>query len=116
MKFGATTVPSDIAGYGDNYQFHRPAKLGEDGEGNAIVAPYASVTWTFDRLTHSQYTWWRTTLLGGNLSVKFATCELYNDLRALVTYTGGCVVYAPPAAKMTNGLYRDVVIEIKYIR
>lgn len=115
MTFGGTSMPTNIENHGEGYLFKRPDVLFEDGEGNAVVAPYASITWTFDVMEPADYTWWRTTLLAGARSVKYSSAQLYDDTRTLTSYTNA-VVYAPTYSKISNNWYHDVVIEIKYIK
>jgi hypothetical protein len=112
-KLNNITIPDSIANRGQ-YRYEPPETLGENGRGEAVAAPYARVVWKFNHMTLSDYTWWRTTLLGGAASLTCSSnTQLVNDLQAAVNCT--CVVHRPTYERIQNGLYMNVEVRIERI-
>ena len=110
VKINNITIPTTIANRG-RYNYQPPAILGINGAGAAVVSPYAAITWQFAHMTLSDYTWWRTTLLGGAASLTCtANTTLLNDLQAEINCA--CIVMRPTYERIQNGLYINVEVKI----
>lgn len=113
MHLGGTTIPTTIDGRGR--YLYRKEVLRTNGDGETVVSGYATVTWTFEFMDMSDFTWIATTLLGGAYSVKYSSAQLYNDLGTLTTYTNA-VALRPVYEFAQNGYVEGVTWEIKRIR
>lgn len=113
MHLGGTTIPDSIAKSG-RYLFNREV-LRYNGDGEAVVSGYSTLTWTFPLMAITDYNWIRDTLLAGTFSVKFATASLKNDKGADTSFTNA-VAYRPTYSVATGGWLSDVTWEIKRIR
>lgn len=112
-KLNNVTIPDSIANRG-RYVWQRPEVIGVNGQGAAVVAPYARVVWQWPYMTLADYTWWRTTLLAGAASLTCsANSQLVDDLQVLQSIT--CVVFRPDYARIQNGLYMDVEVRVERI-
>ncbi len=112
-KLNNITIPDSIANRG-RYMWQRPEIIATNGQGAAVVAPYARVIWQWPHMTLSDYTWWRTTLLAGAASLTCsANSQLVDDLQVLRSIT--CVVMQPNYDRIQNGLYMGVEVRIDRI-
>lgn len=112
-KLNNVTIPDSIADRGQ-YRYEPPEILGENGEADAVTARFARVTWRFPHMTLADYTWWRTTLLGGAASLKCTTnTQLVDDLQQAIDCA--CVVHRPTYERIQNGLYINVEVKIERI-
>lgn len=111
MHLGGTTIPDTYRG---RYIYDKEV-LRYNGDGEAVVAGYATITWTFPSLTMAEYTWIRDTLLGGNPSVKFTSASLKDDRGTDTTFTNA-VAYRPTYEYASNGYVESVIWDIKRIR
>lgn len=114
MHLGGTTIPTSIELGGGQYKFGRE-RLRVNGDGEAVVAGYYTLTWTFSQMSLSDFTWIRSTLLGSAASVKYTSAQLYNELGVLTTYTNA-VAYEPTWDAAKGGYVEGVTWEIKRIR
>lgn len=103
-------APMDAGG---TYRFEYE-KLGRSGMGLDIDAATATVTWQWPMMTLADFTWWNTTLLGGQRSAQFSQAKLFNQLQVLTTFTA-CVVHRPTYQEIRSGAYYDVAVEITNI-
>lgn len=113
MKINNVTIPAPMSDRG-TYKFDWPI-LKRNGQGAAVRGPYATITWTWDWLTASEYGYWATTLLAGAASATFtANTELYDDTQTLRTVSH-CTVLAPSYDAIENSGYRGATITIDQI-
>jgi len=113
MQVNHTTIPSSapyFMGTGGRYLFKTPAVVRQNGLGVDVVAGYASVEWTWDKLSYDDYTWWYTILLG-QASQLFSHAYLYNNVSALVTYSNA-VVHMPTHEYIEGNVYNNVKLVI----
>jgi hypothetical protein len=95
-----------------------PAKiLGYDGEQDPILAPLRSAVWTWRELQPAEATYLFTTVLAGA-----AARKCYNGIRIwdptagnAETAFGYAVVIRPTYKSVTNGVYKEVKLEIRAI-
>lgn len=114
MTLGAFTVPTTIENHGAGYKFNPPESLHDNGLGEPVDAPYASLTWTFDIMEPEDYDWITDTLLGGASGVKFFSAFLYDNNRTLRAFSG-VTARRPTTDGISNGWYRNVVWQMDYI-
>lgn len=121
MTFGVHTVPQTdgsgnlrLGAKGD-WLFMPPQIVGNNGQGLAVVAGYASATWTWDLLNNTDYVWLTNTLLGGAASVRFTSgINIYNDQWVRTTYAS-CIVHRPTADKPDGAYHTNVVLRVERI-
>lgn len=113
MSLGGTSIPTSINDRG-RYLYKKEV-LRTNGDAEAVTAGYATVTWTFEWMTMSDYTWIRDTLLGGAQSYKFSSASLVDDKGATISPTNA-VAYRPTYEFASNGNVENVTWEIKRIR
>ena len=106
MHLGGTDIPASIENGGGAYLIDCP-RLGKNGDGEAIVGGYYTVTWTFPQMSLADFTWICSTLLGGAASVTYTSAQLFNKLGVLTTYTNA-VAHEPTWGKARGGLVEDV--------
>lgn len=114
MHLGGTSIPSSIENGGGRYTFDRE-RFGENGDGEAIVANFYTLTWTFEQMALADFTWICSTLLGGAASVKYSSAQLYNKLGVLTSYTNA-VAYEPTWDSASGAQVFGVTWTIKRIR
>lgn len=86
--------------------------------GEAVVSGFARLTWTWKRLTQTEWNWWNTTVLGGAASVTKSgspAIKLYNHMNVLTDYSS-CVIMAPKFETVERSRYINVTIEIEQIQ
>lgn len=113
MHLGGVTIPTTIDNRG-RYLWQTPL-LRTNGDGEAVTAAYATLTWTFPFMEMSDYTWIRDTLLLGQGSRTFTSASLKDDRGTELTYTNA-VAYRPIYDFAGNGVVENVTWEIKRIR
>lgn len=113
MSLGGTTISTNIDGRG-RYIYQKEV-LRYNGDGEAVTAGYAKVTWTFPFLTMTDYTWIRDTLLGGAFSVKYTSGSLTDDKGGAVSITNA-VAYRPTYEFASGGLMENVTWIIDRVR
>ena len=113
MHLGGTTIPTTIDDHG-RYIYAKEV-LRYNGDGEAVTAGYATVTWTFPTMLMTDYTWIRDTLLGGAFSVKYTSAQLKDDRGTLTSFTNA-VASRPTYEYASNGLVYNVTWEIRRIR
>lgn len=114
MKINNQTIPAPMDDKGA-YNYQPPAILARNGEGAAVAAPYATLSWQWAYLTKTEYLFWRNTVLGGAPSATFTTnCQLYDDTQTLITVTH-CTVLRPSYEAIESGLYKNVSLTIDQI-
>lgn len=106
MHLGGTTIPTSIEQSGGKYNMVRP-QLRKNGDGEAVTANYSTLTWTFQQMSLSDFTWICSTLLGGAASVLYTSAQLYNKLGVLTTYTNA-VAYEPTYDAAHGGYVENV--------
>lgn len=112
-KLNNVTIPTSISERG-RYLWQPPEIMTINGQGAAVVAPYARVVWQWPHMNLSDYTWWRTTLLSGAASLTCsANSQLVDDLQVLRSIT--CVVMRPSYERIAAGLYMNVEVRIDRI-
>jgi hypothetical protein len=114
MHLGGTTIPTSIEQSGGHYRIDRE-RLRQNGEGEAVVSGYYTLTWTFPQMSLSDFTWIASTLLGGAASVKYTSAQLYNKLGTLTTYTNA-VAHEPTWETARGGYLENVTWVIDRIR
>lgn len=112
-NINGTAIPTNINGRG-RYLFNQPEVLARNGQGAVVLSDYASVTWTFPKLSYADFAWWYSTLMSGNPSLVITTMQLYDALGNLTTYTHG-VLLRPTYEYVTNYYYNNVVVKIEDI-
>lgn len=93
------------------YVWMPPETLGYTGNGAPIRLTGSTLEWTYDRLNDAEWEWWTQTLLGGESYAEFTQAQLYDDDRALTTFTH-CIVYRPVREKFVQGYHTNVVVRI----
>jgi len=96
LQVNHTTVPSAAPYYmgtGGRILPKPPAVVRQNGLGWDVPAGYASLEWSWDKLTITDYLWWNTVLLG-QASQQFSHAYLYDFQFNLTTYSN-CVVHRP---------------------
>lgn len=93
LSLGGTAISTTIVNGGGKYAFKRE-RLRENGDAEAVMSNYYTLTWTFEQMALSDFTWIRSTLLSGAGSVKYSSATLYNDLGVETSYTNA-VAYEP---------------------
>lgn len=113
-QIAGNNVPATMLGAGG--YFYEPAPvLVENGRGEAVVGPYASLRWRWNNLSKTDYAWLITTVLQGQPSRTVTSgTTLYNHLQAL-TEIASCVVHQPSYESLRNGRYINVELLIKRI-
>lgn len=114
MHLGGTDIPASIENGGGGYSFVRP-QLRKNGDAEAVVSNYSTLTWTFPQMPLSDFTWICSTLLGGAPSVLYTSAQLYNKLGVLTNYTNA-VAYEPTYDKARGGYVEGVTWIIDRIR
>lgn len=114
MHLGGTTIPSSIENGGGHYKIDRE-RLRKNGDGEAVVSGYYTLTWTFDQMPLTDFTWIVSTLLGGAASVKYTSAQLYSKLGVLTTYTNA-VAHEPTWDTARGGYVEGVTWVIDRIR
>jgi hypothetical protein len=114
MSLGGTTISSTIENGGGKYAFKRE-RLRTNGDGEAVMANYYTLTWTFEQMSLTDFTWIRSTLMSGAGSVKYSSASLYNDLGVLTSYTNA-VAYEPVWDTASGGQVFGVTWIIDRIR
>lgn len=112
MQINSLTIPTSMTTEGRySYDFKPPKTVGYNGRKRPIKPGNASLTWTFALMDDDEWEWWTQTLLGGADSGEFDQCQLYDDDRALTTFTH-CIVYRPVRGEWEAGKHANVVVEI----
>lgn len=112
-QINGVRIPEPMVNRGQ-YVWAPPEILGRNGIGEAVVAPFATVTWKWRWLTLDDYTFWVTTALAGAASVRCTSGTiLVNHLQRAVVVQ--CVVLRPAYSYISAGLYRDVELKIERI-
>ncbi len=111
QKINNIAIPSSMASRG-TYDFQPPRILGFNGERKPIRIKGATVTWTFDELDSTEWTWWVTTLLTSLDYKEFTQATFINNNAAEAEYTH-CIVYLPVREFFEPGpVHRNVTITI----
>lgn len=113
MHLGGITIPANIDGRG-RYLYQQPV-LRTNGDGEAVIATYATVTWTFPYLSMSDYTWLRDTLLLGQATRLFTSASLKDDRGTDTTFTSA-IGLRPTYEYAQNGYVENVTWKIERIR
>jgi len=98
---GGTTIPATIDLLGK--YLYKKEVLRTNGDGEAVVSNYATITWAFEAMDMSDFTWICDTLMGGAYSVLYNTASLYDDLGDAITPTN--VVSQRPTYDYASGGY-----------
>ena len=105
------TVPSPMALTG-HFVPEDPPIIATNGEGNPVVGLLRKATWTWERLSLSDYQFWTQTVLGGaRYKVCTGTNTLPDDEQSFGNYSS-IKVMKPTFAFIENGLYHNVSLEI----
>jgi hypothetical protein len=113
-QIAGVNVPATMLGSG-SYMYEPAPIIGRNGRGEAIVGPYASLSWRWNALSKTNYAWLVTTILQGAPSRTVTTgTTLYNHLMTL-TEIASCVVLRPTYETFRNGLYINVELTIDRI-
>lgn len=98
---GGTTIPTSIDNHG-RYLYQKEV-LRTNGDGEAVVSNYATITWTFELMAMSDYEWIITTLMSGAYSLKVGSASLYDDKGDAITPSN--VVVQRPTYEYASGGY-----------
>jgi hypothetical protein len=82
LSLGGTAISTNIVNGGGKYAFKRE-RLRTNGDAEAVMSNYYTLTWTFEQMPLTDFTWIRSTLMSGAGSVKYSSATLYNDLGVL---------------------------------
>lgn len=113
MHLGGTTIPTTIDGHG-RYLWKKEV-LRYNGDGEAVVSGYATITWSFPFMTMADYSWIASTLMSGAYSVKYTTALLTSDLGLATVYTNA-VAYRPTYEFAQNSYVENVTWIIERVR
>ena len=113
MSLGGTALSASIDGRG-RYLYQKEV-LRYNGDGEAVSAGYAKITWTFASLPMADYTWIRDTLLGGAFSVKYSSGSLTDDQGGAVSITNA-VAHRPTYEYASGGYVYNVTWIIDKVR
>lgn len=111
-----TTLPTTLDGRG-TYIFERPKSIRKNGKGEAVVAGFARLTWTWARMSQEDWNFWNTTVLAGSASRSISAspaAKLFNHMNVLTDYSY-CVILAPSFERVQNAKYINVKLEIEQI-
>ena len=112
FQIDGNTIPTPMADRGYYVPKDAPI-LATNGRNEPVTGGYPSVTWTWDWLDSDDYDWWCDTILSGARSaILTGTTQLYDTNRDLVTYASVTVI-KPTFEYIENGIYYNVVVEIK---
>ena len=112
MEINSIEIPATMVTRNYGYDWQEPAILGYTGSRAPITATTgATLTLTFPRLDETQWTWWITTLLSAADYAEFSQCILYDNDKALTTFSH-CIVYKPVRGKFLEGYHTDVTVFI----
>ena len=106
-------IPDSIGQRG-RYTWQPPEIVAVNGRGEAVTAPFSTVTWQWDYLTLADYTWLIATVLNEAGSVTSTTGTILVDhLQRAVAVS--CVIMRPTYSHISGGLYQDVELKITRI-
>jgi len=114
LELNHNTVPSGVPyfmGTGGTYIAKPPATVRQNGQGNDVVAGYASVEWSWPYLTANDFRWWTTTLLNLAPSAVYNHAILYDYNGWLTTYSN-CCVHRPTYGHVQGDTFFDVKVVI----
>ena len=117
LQIGGTAIPASMNYRGLSYRFEPPRVVRKNGQGLAVTAGAARLTWTWAYITQTEWNWWYTALLTGLASKEFTgtgTTRLYNDLNVETAYNH-CIVFRPVAETVLFEEYRNVTVQIEQI-
>ena len=114
MSIGGNSMPASIDGYSEGYVFNPFPKTVTDGNGFPVSIGYPEITWTFERLTSTEYAWWATTICDGEAYQEFTVASLRDNLDVQKSFTH-CVVFYPTFEKREYGAYFNVTVKITQI-
>ena len=114
LSLGGTAISTNIVNGGGKYAFKRE-RLSTNGDGEAVMSNYYTLTWTFEQMSLTDFTWIRSTLMSNAGSVKYSSATLYNDLGTETRYTNA-VAYEPTWGTASGGLGFGVTWVIDRIR
>lgn len=128
MTFGGTAVPQTDGsgnlrlGATGHYVYTVPQNVGNNGQGLAVTAGFASATWTWDMLDDTDWGWLINTLLAGFASKRYtgtppglaSGAQLYLNRPVLWDFIS-CVVIYPTQDDFYGGYHRNVVLKIERI-
>lgn len=113
-SLGGTTISASIDLQG-RYLYQKEI-LGTNGDGEAILSNYATITWSFESMALSDYEWICDTLLSGNASVKFTSSNsLYDDHGDTIT-PSNVVAHRPTYGYASGGYAYDVEWKLERVR
>lgn len=113
MHLGGTTIPTTIDGHGR--YLYRKEVLRYNGDGDAVVSGYATITWTFPFMTMTDYSWIASTLMSGAYSVRYTSTQLKDDLGLLTVYLNA-VAQRPTYEFASNSYVENVTWIIERVR
>lgn len=111
LQINHTIIPSAAPyqmGIGGTFIAKPAATLRQNGLGIDVVAGYASVNWTWDYLSISDYLWWNTILLG-QASFQYSHALLWDHASNLIAYSN-IVVHRPTFGHVKGDVYYEVAI------
>lgn len=111
------TMPATMANRG-SLDFPPAKILGYDGEGDPIVAPTRSAVWAWRELSPTEAAYLFTTVLAGGDSAQCTNGIRIWDPTAenAETAFSYAVIVRPTYKSVTNGVYKEVKLEIRTIR
>lgn len=112
MQINSVTIPAAMDKKKSAYQWRNRETLGYNGQGQPIKGVYQELLWQFDELNATEWAFWVTTLLGGAAAASYTTAQLYDDDKALTTFTH-CIVHRPVREKFSrHGKHQNVTVLI----
>lgn len=113
VTIGAVSLTNTSMANRGNYDLQPPEVLGDDGNGDPILAPFWELTWRWEWMTVAEYNTWASTILGGARSaiVTGITLPKKTDMTDK-TFTHGRVWQPEAAGSPRHGQLIDVTVRI----
>lgn len=113
-SLGGTTIPATIDNLG-RYLYQKEV-LRTNGDGEAVVANYATITWSFEIMAMTDFEWICDTLLSGAYSAKYTSGNsIYDDHGDTISPTNA-IINRPTYAYATGGYVYEVEWIISKVR
>lgn len=115
VQVNGNLMPARMATEGSLYLWLPAPVVAKNGRGRAVQAGYPSLRMGWTWLLDSEWNWWVTTILGGNIDAEITgTTQLYDDTKTLKTISS-CIVNKPVYQTFRYGIHYGVELLIENI-
>lgn len=111
VSIGGINLPTSLASRGE-YLYKIPEVLGDDGNGDPILAPFTELTWRWEWMTVAEYNVWAQTILAGARSARITGITLPKTDLTDGVFTRGRVWQPESAGSPRHGQIIDVTVRI----